>query len=232
MLFRSRTDKPDPQTNEEATAVWRISLKDSDERKVGRSVTNAITEIGLATIPGLYGVGGSRSPGGAYGVYRPATVPAEAVPQYVVVLGGEETVIDSVAPEGQARVTGASGPQVPVPSGPTVAVPIGSIIGARSGDKGGHANLGIFARSDEAWAWLDDYVTIERLRTMLPETASLTVERHRFPEIRSLNFVVRDLLEEGVAASSRQDAQAKSLGEWFRSRIVEMPAALLAPTSV
>ena len=223
-----RTDKPDPATNEEATALWRITVKDPDERKVGRAVSNAVTELGLATIPGLYGVGGG--PGGArsYGVYRPAVVPADLVPQHVVVRGGDRTVVDSVAPAAPAGdVVAAAGPSAPAPGGETVAAPLGRVVGTRSGDKGGNANLGVFARSDEAWAWLDAQLTVERLQELLPETAPLRVDRHRFPALRSLNFVVHGLLQEGVAASTRTDGQAKSLGEWLRARVVDVPAALL-----
>jgi len=222
-----RTDKPDPATNEEAVALWRITLKDPDERKVGRAVSASITEIALATIPGLFGVGGGPSGGSPYGVFRPALVPADLVPQHVVVLGGERTVVDSVAPPGEVHVEGDEGPAAAVPRGPTVAAPIGRVVGARSGDKGGHANLGVFARSDRGWAWLDQFLTTETLKRLLPETAPLVIDRYRLPALRSLNFVIHDLLEEGVAASTRQDAQAKSLGEWLRSRVVELPAALL-----
>lgn len=223
-----RTDKTDPASNEEAVALWRITLKDPDERKVGRSVANAVTEIALATIPGLFGVSGGPSGGSAYGVYRPAVVPAELVPQHVLILGGEETVVDSVAPAAIVHVVGDDGPVTVAPDGPTVARPIGTLFGARSGDKGGNANLGVFARSDQAWAWLDAFLTTDKLRELLPETAPLAVDRYRLPALRSLNFVIHDLLQEGVAASTRQDAQAKSLGEWLRSRVVEIPTALLA----
>tara|TARA_B100000678_G_scaffold31670_1_gene23412 strand:- start:326 stop:640 length:315 start_codon:yes stop_codon:yes gene_type:complete len=101
------------------------------------------------------------------------------------------------------------------------------VAGARSGDKGGDANLGVFVRDDAAWAWLDAYLTVDRLRQLLPEAADLEVERHRLPALRSLNFVIRGLLGEGVAASTRQDGQAKSLGEWLRARTVDVPASLL-----
>ncbi len=222
-----RTEKSDPASNEEAVALWRITLKDPDERKVGRAVANAVTEIALATIPGLFGVSGGPSGGSAYGVYRPAVVPAGLVPQHVMILGGEQTVIDSVAPEAIVQVVGDAGPSAVAPDGPTAAHPLGRLFGARSGDKGGNANLGVFARSDQAWAWLDAFLTTDKLQELLPETASLTVDRFRLPGLRSLNFVIHDLLQEGVAASTRQDAQAKSLGEWLRSRIVDMPTALL-----
>ena len=48
-----------------------------------------------------------------------------------------------------------------------------------------------------------------------------------FPKIRALNFVIPGLLQEGVAASTRQDGQAKALGEWLRSRVAPIPAKLL-----
>jgi hypothetical protein len=161
-------------------------------------------------------------------VYRPAVVPADLVPQHVVVRGGSRTVVDSVAPEaGEVDVVAAPGPSAPAPTGPTERAPLGRVVGTRSGDKGGNANLGVFARDDRAWAWLDEQLTVERLQALLPETASLQVDRHRFPALRSLNFVVHGLLQEGVAASTRTDGQAKSLGEWLRSRVVDIPTALL-----
>jgi hypothetical protein len=109
-----------------------------------------------------------------------------------------------------------------------VEVALGRFLGTRSGDKGGDANLGIYARTDAGWSWLDAELTVERLQELLPETAVLTVDRYRFPKLRSLNFVIRGLLQEGVAASTRQDAQAKALGEWLRSRVVSVPASVLA----
>jgi hypothetical protein len=136
-------------------------------------------------------------------------------------------VVDSVAPGGHVDVIVDEGPTLPVPTGPTAPVALGRLFGARSGDKGGNANVGIFARSDEAWAWLDSYLSVEELKRLLPETAPLQVDRYRLANLRSLNFVIHDLLEEGVAASTRQDAQAKGLGEWLRSRIVTVPVSLL-----
>ena len=227
-----RTDKDDPQSNEEAAAVWRLTLKDPDERKVGRAVSNAMVELGLATIPGFFGVSGGPGEGRPYGVYRPAVVPADHVPQHVVLLGGERTVVDSVAPcdPRAERVNTVPADEVAAatPAGDTLRVPIGRVVGARSGDKGGDANLGVFVRSDDAWAWLDGFLTSDRLRELLPETAAHEIDRYRLANLRSLNFVVRGLLQEGVAASTRQDGQAKSLGEWLRARVVDVPSSLLA----
>jgi len=224
----SRTDHDDPKSNEAAVAVWRLTVKDPDERKVGRVFSNALTETVLASIPGFFGLGGGPTPGAPYGVYTPALVPADLVPSQVTMVDGQTTVVDSVAPERPVEVTPAPGPVVAAPEGPTTLVPIGRVIGTRSGDKGGNANLGVFVRSDEAWAWIGEFMTVERLRELLPETAELAIDRHEFPAIRSLNFLIHGLLQEGVAASTRQDGQAKSLGEWLRARHVEVPTALLS----
>ena len=73
----------------------------------------------------------------------------------------------------------------------------------------------------------ESFKQLERLRELLPEVAGLEVDRHPLANIRSLNFVIHGILEQGVAASTRQDPQAKSLGEWLRARVVDLPQALL-----
>ncbi|MEM8923245.1 MAG: acyclic terpene utilization AtuA family protein [Actinomycetota bacterium] len=226
------TAHEDPTSNEAAVSQWRLTVKDPDERKVGRAFSNALTETGLASIPGLFGIGGGPTPGSPYGVYTPALVPADLVPSHVTVLGGDTTVVDSTGggPHATAEppaIQPAPGPAATAPGGSTSLVPIGRLIGTRSGDKGGNANLGVFVRSDEAWAWLESFLTVDRLRELLPEAAELPVDRHVLPAIRSMNFLIHGLLQEGVAASTRQDGQAKSLGEWLRARHVEVPDALL-----
>jgi CheY-like chemotaxis protein len=223
-----RTDKPDPQTNEQAVAILKISVKDPDEKKVGRAFANAMGELGLATIPGFFGVGGGPAGGRPFGVYEPACIPAASVPQEVVILGDGTHQVSSVVPDAEVEVQGKPGPSAAAPGGATKPAALGKVFGSRSGDKGGNANLGVFARSDEAWAWLDENLTVERLRELLPEVAAMPIDRHRLPAIRSLNFYIHGLLEEGVAASTRQDGQAKSLGEWLRARVVELPEALLS----
>ena len=224
----ARTDKPDPASNEEAVAAWRLTIKDADERKVGEAVAGAVNELALATIPGLFGLGGGSRPK-AFGVYRPAVVPADLVPQHVVTLGGERTVIESVIPPpAEPLVVGPTVPDLPPPpSGDTVPLPLGTVVGSRSGDKGGNANLGVFARSAEAYAWIDEMLTAERLRELLPEAADLAVDRHPLPNVWSIKFLIHGILQEGVAASTRQDGQAKSLGEWLRARVVDVPVVLV-----
>jgi hypothetical protein len=221
-----RTDKADPENNEQAVGVLYITVKDSDPRKLGRAFGAAAVELGLASYPGYFGFGSPRE-AQAYGVYWPTLVPSTLV-HHDVVVGGDRTVVDSTAP-------GLTGPTVeapavplpPAPGGPTARAPLGAVVGARSGDKGGNANAGLYARSAEAYAWLRDYLTVERMRELFPEARGRDVERYELPNIWSLNFVFKGLLEEGVAASTRQDGQAKGLGEYLRARYVDVPVSLL-----
>jgi len=238
-----RTDTPDPATNSEAMAELRISVKDREERKVGRAFTARITELALASYPGFFGGGLTAGPQ-AFGVYWPAAVPASLVQQEVVVSGKRcvvepvlppepPVVADVTAPATDADATGMTATAdvtrttTPAPGGQVVRAPLGRVAGARSGDKGGNANLGVWARTDAGYAWLADFLSVARLKELLPETSRLLVERYEYPRLRALNFVITGLLGEGVAASTRPDPQAKSLGEWLRARIVDVPQELM-----
>ncbi len=232
-----RTDRADAPTEEAASAFLRVSVKDKDPRKVGRAFSGAAIEMALASYPGFFATGmpGEES---AYGVYWPALVPAEVVEPVVVMGDGTRRPVGPPAP---ARVAGftASAPgstsarvppppeAAPVPGGPTRRLPLGTALGARSGDKGGNANVGVWARSAAGHAWLATTLTVERFRALVPETAGCEVRRYELPNLLALNFVVVGLLGEGVASSVRFDPQAKALGEYLRSRLVDLPEALL-----
>lgn len=137
---------------------------------------------------------------------------------------------DTTRTDQGARGSGrARSPRTPVRRADP-AHPLGRIAGARSGDKGGDANIGIWVRTDDAWRWLAHELTVERFQELLPETAELTVVRHILPNLRALNFVVHGLLGEGVAAQARFDPQAKAVGEWLRSRHLPIPVTLLETT--
>jgi Acyclic terpene utilisation family protein AtuA len=213
-----RSDREDPPTNELATAWLRVTVKDRDEAKVGRAFADAAVALGLASIPGFYG---GSPPGGAsvYGVYWPTLVPATFV-HHEVVLDGTTEIVENTTVAGGERFTlpDPTPLAAALPEGPTARRALGTIVGARSGDKGGAANVGLFTRAATSFEWLDAFLTEERFRALLPaETEGLRVERHRFPNLWSLNFVVHGLLGRGVAESSRQDAQAK---------VVDIPIAL------
>lgn len=220
------THKVNPDTNEEAVAVYKIIVKDPDERKVGRAFSNAGTEIGLCSIPGMFGTGGGPGPGQPFGVYWPALIDSELVPMEVVV-DGKLSVVDNT-PYSTSEEIAASAPElVDVVSGPTQLAPLGALFGTRSGDKGPNANLGIFARTPEAFAWLSSYLSINKLKELMPEAEERKIDRYDLPNLLSLNFIFHGLLEEGVAASTRQDPQAKALGEYLRAKVVEIPKNLL-----
>jgi hypothetical protein len=112
------------------------------------------------------------------------------------------------------------------PSGDTVSIPFGRLFGTRSGDKGGCANVGVWATSEEAYGFLHEYLTVERLKTLMPETADLEIVRYELANIHSLNFFIKGILGEGVASSVRMDPQAKSMGEYLRAKLIEVPTVL------
>jgi hypothetical protein len=222
-----RLDHPDADTEETATALLRIAVRDSDPAPVGRSFSSAAIELALASIPGFHVTAppGDASP---YGVYRPAFLPRADVHPVVVHHDGTRQPVEfpalPTADPGDAPVD----PTVSTLSaGPTRRLTLGTLVGARSGDKGGDANLGVWARTEEAYGWLAGWLTVAELQRLLPETAALPVTRYTLPNLRALNFVIVGLLGEGVAASTRYDPQAKALGEWLRSRLVDVPAALV-----
>ena len=217
-----RSDQGDPRSNETAVASLRVTLKDPDAAKLGKPLRAAVTELALASYPGFHGGPSTTT---AYGVYWPTLVDSSSL-VHEVDLDGEVTRVLPTAASGET----ADVPEVHVPSyasGEVVRGPIGRLVGARSGDKGGDANLGVWARTDDAFAWLHGFLTVERLQELLPETSALRVERFALPRLRALNFVVHGLLGEGVASSTRMDPQAKSLGEYLRAKHVDLPVALL-----
>ena len=227
-----RSDKPDPTTNTEACALLRVTAKSQNPQLVGRPFSNAAVEMALSSYPGFFL---TTPPGEAnpYGVYWPALVPASEVEHWVVQEDGTKTAVPHTQGENKvsdaANAAAASRQATPSKSesGKTRRVPLGTIIGARSGDKGGNANVGLWAASDAAYEWLAGHLTVARFRQLMPEAAELAIRRYELPNMRSLNFVIVGLLGEGVSSSTRYDAQAKGLGEFLRSKLVDIPESLL-----
>jgi hypothetical protein len=230
-----RFDHPDAPVNEQATAHLRITVKDTDERKVGRAFSNAATELALAGYAGFHT---TAPPAGAsaFGVYWPALIPAAVVTQTIHLPDGRTRTVRPTSELSQAQPGHQAGP-VPraepvapfggrTETGPTEIGPLGRVCGARSGDKGGDANVGLWATGPGAYAWLRGYLTVGRFRELLTEAAGLPIDRYELPNLLALNFVVHGLLAPGVSATTRPDAQAKGLGEYLRSRLVPVPADL------
>ena len=225
----ARTDHPDADTEETASALLRCVVRDPDpdERRppvlLGRSRTRA------GQLPGLH-----------HAPRRPATVrctgcspPATSTPPRCRTSRCTPTARRADIAAGR-RDQRCSSPSTrpplpePLPAARPAAAPLGTIAGARSGDKGGNANVGVWVRTDEQWRWLAHTLTVDKLRELLPETADLPVTRHLLPNLRAVNFVIEGILGQGVAYQARFDPQAKGLGEWLRSRHVDIPEDLLS----
>ena len=221
----ARTDHPDAAVQEEASALLRLVVRDRDPDTVGRAVSGAAVELALASIPGFH-VTAPPGKGTPYGLFEAAYIPQDAVPHIAVLPDGTRAAIPP-APDTRPLTLTDEPPLPPPLNGPTRRAPLGAVAGARSGDKGGSANVGVWVRTDDAWRWLVHTLTPDRLRELLPETAGLTVTRHQLPLLRALNFTVDGLLGEGVAAQARFDPQAKAVGEWLRARHLDIPEVLL-----
>jgi hypothetical protein len=224
-----RFDHPDAAVQAEAVAHLVVTVKDADPQKVGRRFSNAVLELTLASYPGFH----TTTPPtreSAYGVYWPALVPGELVPARVVLVDGSSTTVPAVPGSGESAAPppgpAVAAPATTGPTGETASVPLGTVAGARSGDKGGNANVGFWTRTDAAYDWLQGFLTVERLHALLPEAEGLEIRRYALPNLRALNFVVVGLLGDGVASSTRPDPQAKALGEFLRSRLVPVPVEL------
>ncbi|MCJ1680560.1 acyclic terpene utilization AtuA family protein [Streptomyces sp. APSN-46.1] len=293
----SRTDHEDAPTEETASALLRLVVRDPSPDRVGRALTGEAIELALGSYPGFH-VTAPPGPAQPYGVFTSTLVPADSVPHTAALPDG--TRLPMSAPRGQSptpplpgepdmrlRRVGGSAPSPPSrgsapdpagapppsprasnageaeialraiqpagrhdpappafeerglgrspsfgPAGPITRAPLGALVGARSGDKGGDANVGVWVESDAAWAWLQATLTVDRFKALLPEAAGLPVTRHELPNLRALNFTITGLLGDGVASGHRFDPQAKALGEWLRARHLDIPAHLLPAPEV
>jgi len=222
----ARTDHADADTEEAASALLRCVVRDPDPANVGRQFSSAAVELALASYPG-FTVTAPPGDGQVYGVYTPGYVDATKVQHVAVHADGARIEIPCATDTLELQPADAPPLPEPLPAGTTQRAPLGRIAAARSGDKGGSANVGVWVRSDEQWRWLANTLTVELLKQLLPETADLPVTRHLLPNLRAVNFVIEEILGQGVAYQARFDPQAKGLGEWLRSRYVDIPAVLL-----
>jgi len=218
-----------------ASVALRCTVKDPDPKLVGRAFSSAAVELALSSYPGFH-VTAPPDDASPYGVFTAGFVDAAEVEHVVVLPDGTRKVI---APSTETlELEPAEAGALPMPLPQLVAagrparsltreVPLGRVAGARSGDKGGDANVGVWVRSETAWRWFAHTLTVEKFQELLPETDSFQVTRYVFPNLWALNFVVEGLLGEGVASQARFDPQAKAVGEWLRSRYLDVPEVLL-----
>jgi hypothetical protein len=223
----ARTDHPDADTEESASALLRCVVRDPDPANVGRQFSSAAVELALASYPGFTPTA-PPDDGQVYGVFTAGSVPADKVPHVAVHADGGRTEIGAAAETLELAPVAPFALPVPLPFGETRRLPLGVIAGARSGDKGGNANVGLWVRTEVQWRWLAHALGVDKLRELLPEAADLQVTRHLLPNLRAVNFVIEGILGEGVAYHARFDPQAKGLGEWLRSRYIDIPEELVS----
>ncbi|AYJ06145.1 acyclic terpene utilization AtuA family protein [Mycobacterium avium] len=222
----ARTDHLDADTEEAASALLHCVVRDPGPANVGRQFSSAAVELALASYPGFH-VTAPPGDGQVYGVFTAGYVDADKVPHIAVHADG--TRVDIPCATDTLELAPVDDPALPepLPDGPVRRAPLGTIAGARSGDKGGSANVGVWVRTDEQWRWLAHTLTVERLTELLPEAAEFAVTRHLLPNLRAVNFVIDGILGQGVAYQARFDPQAKGLGEWLRGRYLDIPESLL-----
>lgn len=219
-------------TNEAASSRLRIVVKGDDPKAVGRDFSRAVVSLTLASVPGMF-ADTPPSAGSAYGVYWPALLDRTAVHERVLLDDGMTVILPQPSVTQPLPLDGG---EVPVPhavtSGETVPVLLGELCGARSGDKGGNANVGVWTFDADRYAFLVDLLTPAALPGLLGLPDGVTVRRTLLPSLLAVNLVCVGLLGEGVASSTRLDPQAKGLGEYLRSRVVEVPVELVGRSRV
>ncbi len=222
-----RTDKENPESNEQAQAFLRIDVMSEDPDLVGRLFSAKIIELALANFPGWTGRSGVV-PSGPYIEYWPALVDSKFIKEKVHF----DSKTMEVIPTSQLDFEEVFYQKEPVEVKKIVEKPdteifFGDLFGTRSGDKGGCANLGVWSKNPEAYGYLFNFLTIDKLKELLPDLKSFEIDRFELPNILSLNFYIHGILQDGVSSSTRMDGQAKSLGEYLRAKKINVPKIIL-----
>ena len=225
-----RTDKENPSTNEEAMASLVISVKSMNQELVGRLFSAKIIELALANIPGFFAQTSPKSSGPVI-VYWPALINSKYIKERVHVDGKEIEII----PTSQLGLEEIYYQREPIKiddikSSSHSEIFFGDLFGTRSGDKGGCANLGVWAKNNTTFSFLYNFLTIEKIKELMPDLSKYEIERFELPNINSLNFYIHDILQDGVSSNNRKDSQAKSLGEYLRAKKILVPNEILGET--
>lgn len=223
-----RTDQPGATLNELSVAKLVATFSSYDKDKLGRRIFDAAMSLALSSYPGIYFQDEKQQRPTQTGLAWPCLVPQELVTERVVLPDGSTAEFPGAEKKtARPETLVVEAPGTGAPEGPTERVSLGKVFGARSGDKGAHANVGIWGRSDTAYAWLQKHLTIEGLLEIFPEAEGHEVLRVELPNLKAVNFLIRGILGGGAASGGRFDPQAKGLAEFVRSRKVDMPVSLL-----
>ena len=222
-----RTDKKNPDSNEEAMATLSISVKSKNPDLVGRLFSAKIIELSLANYPGFFSAGTGKKPGPVIS-YWPALIDSKHIKEYVHVDG--KTL--EIEPTSQLQFEENYYQKQPISIEPALQgemdeIAFGRLFGARSGDKGGCANIGVWAKTDLAFSFLYNFLSVEKIKELMPDLNKYSIDRYELPNINSLNFYIHGILEDGVSSNNRMDGQAKSLGEYLRAKTISVPKIII-----
>lgn len=218
-------ESDDPATMRDATCILSIAVRGRERRSVD-AFGRAVVETGLASYPGLFLIAPPVK-ASSVTIFWPVAVDAADVPQRVSIADRSWTVTPLVPDKALAHEPPDAAPAASVTAVPvSAATPaaLGERFGARSGDKGGNATLGVWARSDDEFAWLRSWWDADGLRRVVPEVDGLDVAKWTLPNLRAVGATVVGYLGDGVGANLRLDPQAKSLGEYVLAKKVTMPS--------
>jgi len=222
-----RTDKENPETNEQAQAFLRIDVMSKDSDLVGRLFSAKIIELALANFPGWTGRSGVV-PNGPYIEYWPALVDSKHIKEKIFVDGKVLEILPTSQLDFEEVYYQKEPTEVKkITEKPDKEIFFGEIFGTRSGDKGGCANLGVWSKNIDTYGFLYDFLTVKKLKELLPDLESFEIDRFDLPNILSLNFYIHGILQDGVSSSTRMDGQAKSLGEYLRAKKISIPKTIL-----
>ena len=222
-----RTDKENAKSNEEAQAYLRIDVMSSNPDLVGRLFNAKIIELALANFPGWTGRSGVV-PNGAFIEYWPALVDSKYIKEYMHLDGKTIEIIPTSQLDFENKFYQKDPYKIKeIEISDTKNEYFGKLFGTRSGDKGGCANLGVWAKDEDAYAFLYEFLSVDKLKELLPDLSKYKIDRYDLPNINSLNFYIHGILQEGVSSSTRMDGQAKSLGEYLRSKKIDIPNQLI-----
>ena len=227
---------PNPRTQWDATVSLRVMATARERESL--EVFDLATRLGslyLQSIPGFFmdtAVPLRATPRPVI-AYWPGLLPQTALAHRAVLHSpglSDGTVLEIAATEPTALATQPHHPEpeaAPHTAGAVRTAPLGAVAYARSGDKGGNSNVGIWAPDQRAWEWLRTTLSTEQLRRMMPELAGLEVLRHELPKLRAVHFVLRGLLGTGGSSNTRIDPIGKAVGEYLRAKHLPVPVELL-----
>jgi len=220
-----RIDKENPDHNDVACAHLKISLMDPDQKKVGKLFSAKLVEMALSNIPGFTMTAPPSN--GTPALQHWPTLVKNGFLEHKIYLNGSEFIVKPVGsyPE-RKNIQSVAVDLKDIPMVNTRKIYFGRLFATRSGDKGGNANLGVWAKNMDSYSFLNRFLTTEKLKDLLPDMKEFDIERYELPNLLAINFYIKGVLGEGVAASVRSDPQAKTLGEYLRAKIIDVPEQL------